>query len=275
MAIYPIKHITATSLKEELKTTGNSPIKVIGSDYNMYVAKNSKNKNPATDIINEVLAHYFLTLWQIPTPDIALININPEHLLTEYSAANHRPHYYNKQVFGSKWVSNSVDGSIFFEINKKKDYDKFHNPEIIFEIGLFDIWVENDDRKPTNNNLLFQPINGKQHIIPIDHSFIFSSLNYDNLNPDTFCPIDNENIFVSNLGNSLKRFKKKNKNWQATDREKFYICIENCKENYTNIVQNVPVNWGFTESNQLKLYDFLFNDNRNKQVFEEYEYKLR
>ena len=84
MAIEPIKHITATSLKEEIRTTGNSPIKVIGSDYNMYVAKNSKNKNPATDIINEVLAHYFLRLWKIPTPNIALITIDPAHLLPYY-----------------------------------------------------------------------------------------------------------------------------------------------------------------------------------------------
>jgi len=274
LAIEPIIHLTATSLKEELRTTGNSPIKVIGSDYNMYVAKNSKNKNPATDMINEVLAHYFLKLWHIPTPDIALISIDPLHLLPEYSN-NHRPHYYNNEVFASKWVNHSVDSSIMFEINKKKDYDKFNNPEILFSIGLFDIWVENDDRKPTNHNLLFQTINGKQNIIPIDHSFIFSTMNYNDLDPTTFSPIENENIFVSSLGGSLKRYKKKNKKWQPINRDYFYLCIQNCRQEYANIVANIPANWGFTAENQTNLFNFLFNDERNQKVYNEFEYKMR
>ena len=272
--VQEIKHITATSLKEEITTEGNSPIKVIGSDYNMYVAKNSKNKLPATDMINEVLAHYFLRLWQIPTPEIALITIDPAHLLPEYSI-HHRPHYYNHEVFGSQWINNAVDSSLLFEINNKKEYCKFNHPEILFDIGLFDIWVENDDRKPSNHNLLIQSINGKQHIIPIDHSFIFSSMNYNNLDPSQFCPIDNENIFVSSLGSSLKQFKKKKKEWRTIDIEKFYICTQLCKENYVSIIGNIPLSWGFTEDHQQKLYDFLFNEIRNKQVYEEFEYKLR
>ncbi len=274
MAVAPLRHITAISLKEELPTTGNSPIKVIGSDYNMYVAKNSKNKNPATDIINEVLAHYFLTLWEVPTPNIALITIDPAHLLPEYSN-NHRPHYYNNEIFASQWISNAVDSSILFEINKKKDYDKFNNPEILFKIGLFDIWVENDDRKPTNHNLLFQTINGKQNIIPIDHSFIFGTMNYVDLDPTTFSPIENENIFVSSLGASLMRYKKKNKKWQPINRDYFYLCVQNCKQEYANIVAKIPPIWGFTAEHQTKLYDFLFNEERNKAVYNEFEYKLR
>ena len=274
MSVEPIKHIYGTSLKEEILTDGNSPIKVIGNDYNMYVVKNSKNKKPSTDIINEVLAHYFLTIWEIPNPQIALIKIDPKHLLPEYSNC-HKPHYYKEEVFGSKWVNGAVDSSIFFEINSKKEYDKFNNPEILFSIGLFDIWVENDDRKQTNHNLLLQMVNGKQNIIPIDHSFIFSTLNYENLDPTQFSPIENENIFVSTLGSSLKRYKKKNKKWQPINREKFYIYIENCKIEFYNIVENIPESWCFTKENQSKLYNFLFDDNRNKEVYDEFEYKLR
>ncbi|MCA6492355.1 MAG: hypothetical protein IM572_06730 [Chitinophagaceae bacterium] len=274
MAVNPIIHITATSLKEELNTTGNSPIKVIGSDYNMYVAKNSKNKNPATDIINEVLAHYFLTLWEVPSPNIALITIDPKHLLTEYSD-NHRPHYYNNEIFASQWINNAVESLMMFEINKKKDYDQFNNPEILFKIGLFDIWVENDDRRPSNQNLLFQTIDDKKSIIPIDHSFIFGTMNYSNLDPKTFSPIENENIFVSSLGYTLKRYKRKNKKWQPINRDYFYLCLQLCKQEYTNIVANIPHSWGFTEEHQTKLYDFLFNDRRNELVYNDFEYKLR
>ena len=126
---------------EEILTDGNSPIKVIGDDYNMYVVKNSKNKQPSTDIINEVLAHYFLKIWEIKCPDIALVKIEPTTLLPEYTNS-HKPHYYKEFVFGSKWVDDAIDSSIIFEINKKNDFSKFNNPEVLFTIGLFDIWIE-------------------------------------------------------------------------------------------------------------------------------------
>lgn len=274
MTVKPLRNINATSLKEEICTSGSSPIKVIGSDYNMYLVKNSKNKRPATDIINEVLAYYFLTLWEIPTPDIALMKIDPKHLLPDYST-NHRPNYYDIEVFASKWLKNSVDSSKIFKFNNKKDYDKFNNPEILFKIGLFDIWVENDDRKPSNHNLLFQTIDGKQNIIPIDHSFIFSTLNYRDLDPTMFSPIENDNIFVSCLGTSLMKYIKKNKKWQPISRECFYLCVNNCKLKFANIIGNIPPSWGFTPEDATKLYDFLFNGKRNKLVYDEFEYKIR
>lgn len=213
MSIQPIKHINAISFREELLTSGNSPIKVIGSDFNMYVVKNSKGNVPATDIINEVLAHYFLKLWDIPTPEIAIVSIDSAHLLEEYRQQFHKERFYKNEVFGSRWLNNAVDSNRFFEINDKRTYSKFNNPEIIFKIGLFDIWVENDDRKPSNQNLLFETIIGKQNIIPIDYSYIFGTQNYEELNPASFAPMYNENIFVSSLALSLKQYRKKNKKW--------------------------------------------------------------
>ena len=274
MAIEQIKYINGISLKEEINTDGNSPIKVIGNDFNMYVVKNSKNKNPATDIINEVLSHYFLKLWGIDTPNIALIKINPAHLLSEYSI-NHKSHYYNNEVFASQWINNAIDSSDFYKINSKKEYEKFNSAEKLFLIGLFDIWVENDDRKPSNHNLLIHSIKGKFNIIPIDHSFIFSTLNYNDLDRTQFFPIENDNIFVSNLGLSLKNYLKKNKINILFNRDFFYLCIENCKKEYANIIKNIPASWGFTAENQAKLYNFLFNDLRNNKVYNEFEYKLR
>lgn len=241
----------------------------------MYLSKNSKNKNPATDIINEVLCNYFLNIWGISTPDAAIINIDPNNLLAEYSKPNHKPRFYNKPVFGSKWIKGALDCNAFISINSKHDYDKFHNPEIIFDIGLFDIWIENDDRRATNTNLLLQTINGQYKILPIDHSLLFNGLTYKDLNPDIFCPIDNENIFRTDLAVSLKQYKKKKKDWQIYDEQKFYLCIENCKLNYPHIVKNIPVSWGFTLPLQNKLHDFLFNEKRNELVFREYLYKMR
>jgi hypothetical protein len=194
--------------------------------------------------------------------------------LNNYSL-NHKPIYYQKAVFASKWINNSIDLNSFFEIRTVKDYSAFNNPEILFEIGLFDIWVENDDRKPSNQNLLLVNHLNKFDIYPIDHAFIFSSLDYLNLDPSNFIGSTNDNIFESSLARSLINFKKKSRHKIKFDEQKFYQNIQNCKDNYVNIVKNIPESWGFTKSHSEKLHHFLFNEDRNKKVFEEYKYKFK
>jgi hypothetical protein len=172
----------------------------------LYLAKNSKNKNPASDIINEVIAYHLLKCWGIPTPSAAIIKIQGNDLKPEYSK-NHKPSYYRHPVFGSRWISGSIDCNAFtFSINKP-DYKRFRNPNSIYEIALFDIWVENDDRKPTNNNLILHTFNGQHRIIAIDNAFIFSSMNYEDLNPAYVSFSDNDSIIRSDLALSLKKYK--------------------------------------------------------------------
>ena len=116
MRLPPLSYHTAISCREEILTDGNSPIKIIADDYEMYVAKNSKNKHPATDIINEVLAYYLLTLWEVQTAAAALINIDVAMLLPSYTNA-HKKHYYSKPVFGSKWIEGAIDSNQFFAVS--------------------------------------------------------------------------------------------------------------------------------------------------------------
>lgn len=273
MIIKPLKYCNAISFLEEIPTGGHSPIKVLADDYAFYIVKNNAGKTPAYHLINEVISHYFLKLWKIPTPEIALISINPEFLLPEYSN-RHKPHFYNYPVFGSAVIPQATDCNAFISIEKRADYNKFLSPEVIFFIGLFDLWVENDDRKPTNNNLLLQPFDGKQRFSAIDHSFIFSSLDYSSLDPKFFCPIENDNIFVTDLAISLKKYKKKNKNWVQNDKKMFYLYVLNCKKHFPSIVKNIPKEWGFTLELQVKLKKFLFDKSRLEKVFHEYVYKM-
>ncbi len=273
LAIKPLKRIKTILFDNEIGTTGNSPIKILGNDYESYAAKNSKSKQPPTDIINEVLAHYFLKIWNIPTPEIALITIDPNSLPSKYSS-NHKKHYYDFDVFGSQWIQ-AIESNDFIKINNKKDFDSFNNLEKLFNIGLFDIWVANDDRKPTNHNLLLQTINGKQNIVAIDHAFIFESRSYANLDADMFCPVENDNIFVSEFAKSLKRYILNEKpKFEVINREIFYAYVGDCQQYFADIVKNIPKNWNFTKEHQTKLYNFLFNMDRNKKVFDEFQYKI-
>ena len=267
-------YITAISLLNEIPTDGNSPIKIIGNDYQLYLAKNSRNKTPALDIINEVLAHHLLNCWDIVTPEAAIIKISPFDLRKEYSNY-HKPSYYNKPVFGSSWLHDSIDCNALTVSVNKPDYKKFENPNSIFDIALFDIWIENDDRKPTNNNLLLQTFNGKQKIIPIDNAFIFSSLNYKDLNEQYVAFSDNDSIIRSDLAISLKKYKTSRSTWAKNDKEKFYLCIESSKKEFDEIAAIIPQKWGFTDVHKQKIISFLFNEKRNKQVFEQYLYLMK
>jgi hypothetical protein len=224
-------YYNAVSLLEEIPTTGNSPIRVIGPNFKAYVAKNSKSKFPATDIINELIAHYLLQCWQIHTPPIALINIDGAMLKPEYSS-NHKPSYYKIPVFGSQWIDNAIELSALNSIQGNKDFNRFANPSQLLSIALFDIWVVNDDRKPTNTNILLTNQRDDIHIVPIDHSFIFASMNYQNLKPtDDYCTF-NDHILETTLAKQLVKKLIKNQNWLQNQAQNYYICINECKNNF-------------------------------------------
>lgn len=274
-AFSQIERLKVISAREEIQTTGNSPVKVITEDYETYLAKNSKSKNPACDIINELLANRFLKLWNLKTPEMAILDLSPDLLLPDYSKDNHRPLFYHKPLFGSKWQENAIDSNNFFNLKSKFDYRNFNDLMDVFKIGLFDIWVENDDRKPTNHNLLFvENKDQKFDIVPIDHCYIFSTMNYQNLSADDFCPIANENLLVTDLATSLKSLKQQNRKWDAEDKEYFYLCTSECEKYFDDIIRCIPEEWNFTEEDARSVRHLLFNRDRNKKVFKDYLEKV-
>lgn len=269
--LFKIPRLKVISSGEEIPTTGNSPVKVITEDYEMYLAKNSKSLQPATDIINELLAHYFLKIWGLHTPDAAILDFPKEMLQPHYSKHHHKPQFYDRPLFGSKWIEGALDTAKYFGIKSKFDLRNLENPQDIFKIGLFDIWVENDDRKPTNLNLmLHENKNGKLDFIPIDHCFIFSTMKYQDIKPEHFCPVANENLLVTDLAKSLKKYKHENRNWDKDDKDYFYLCISECEKYFDDIIRYIPEQWGFTDEDASSLKNFLFSEERNKAVFIDY-----
>ncbi len=276
MIIKPINCLNANILLDEIKTEGNSPIKIIGSDYKTYLAKNSKSKTPSTDIINEVLAYYFLNLWEIPTPNAVLIDINPINFdLSKYTYNHHKPVYYNIPVFGSEWIKNADDNTQKLLFKSKTILTKFSNHNDLLWISLFDLWVENEDRKDTNHNLIMDVSEDKYKFMAIDHAYILLSGAYDSLDPITYLPPGNDTLIVSNLVRSYVKCFKKSKNTFPDFEERFYICIENCRKNFNDIVKQIPKEWNFAEDSQNKIYNFLFNQERNKKVLIEFLFNIK
>jgi hypothetical protein len=272
--IKPLKYLNAITVTRDIPTEGNSPLEIIADDYQVYFIKSMEAHDPPFHLMKEFLCSYFLDCWEIPTPEIAAVTLDtkliPEGLLKKY-----KKHYFGKPCFGSKLISGAIDQNEFFHANKGLDYKKFVNPELLLEIALFDIWVENDDRKPTNNNIILQPDAEMMKIFAIDHAFTFSTMSFDDINPKFVSSSYNDTILLSPLGQSVMNNTEINKAWIEAARENFYICMQKCRQNFDFIANQMPEPLGFDLRLQNKLRLFLFNDNRNKDVFEEFVFRIK
>lgn len=272
-----IESIHTNSILREFPTEGHSPLLVLGDDYEMYVAKNDKGKEPPFALINECFAAYCFNKWNISSPNSKLISIAKELIIAQDNLSNnHRPHYYDMPCFGSKFVKNSIDVNALFVTDKKKTYNKILNPLDVFHITLFDTWVENDDRKPTNYNLILEPNVNKFKVLPIDNAFIFSTMSYQSLNPNFALGVSvNDHLLVSELGQLIKRNTTIDNNFINNERDYFYLCLERSKQGFDDFMNQVAGFYTIELDSVVNLKSFLFNEERNNKVFDEYVYRLK
>jgi hypothetical protein len=270
-----IESIHTNTILQEFKTEGHSPLLVLGSDYEMYVAKNDKAKEPAYALINEFFAAYCLEHWRIESPFVKLIDLHTDLIkLQDDLSSNHKPHYYHIPCFGSKYIKNAIDINDLLITDNKKAYNKIHNPLDIFHITLFDTWVENDDRKPTNYNLILKPNGNKYKVIPIDNAFIFSTMSYQDLNPEYVSVSVNDHLLVSELGHLIKTYTRIDDDFIKNEREYFYLCLERCEQGFDEFMKQLITVYGISDDSISSLKEFLFNKERNTKVFDEYVYRL-
>lgn len=171
------------SIEREIVTDGHSPLLVITSDFEHYIIKSTRGQRPSYPLINEFLCSFLLHHWELNVPTCAAVKLNPGLLKDRGFSPFHQPHFYSDITFGSKIETGSIEMGEFMNIHSKPDMKKLRNPEDLLKIALFDIWVENSDRKPTNYNILLKTNSAKLDIFAIDHAFTFDSVKYSDLNP--------------------------------------------------------------------------------------------
>lgn len=265
---------TAFSIIEEITTDGHSPLLIIDNQNKLYVVKNDKGKNPPISLINECFAQFLLHQWKVSRAEFVLMNVSKDLIKNTVLSENHKSHFYDTICFASEYIENCIDANELLITHKKNIFNRISNPHEFLHIALFDTWIENDDRKPTNYNLVFKLEENKHRVIPIDHAFIFSTLKYQDLDPSMFTPIANEHILISELGKLIKQYININTDFINNEKEYFYICIENCKNNFSDFIDQVTRFYDLDELAIEKLQLFLFDKERNKKVFEEYVYRL-
>lgn len=258
----------------EYQTDGHAPLLVITDDNEQYVAKSGKSHNPPITLTNEILCSFFLRIWGIPTPEIALIKVKPGIIDFQLSSVN-RLHFYEDLCFGSKFIEEPIENINIFEVKTRAQYQRIENPTDFLWIALFDIWVENEDRKPSNPNLIFSNQNDTKGltIYAIDHAYTFLTQRYTHLNPEWgVSQSDNDSILYSEIGKNLRqRVKTKEKKQYY---EGFMKKIKDCQKNYFKILRNIPPELGLTGCDAIFLMRFLFDKNRNLAVFDDFIHRL-
>lgn len=191
------------SIIEEKTGSAHSPLKIISDDFCEYYLKASKNEIPELSIIKEFLISLLLNQWNLKTPEAAALRLD-RGTINKSLSPFHNSSDFNRTCFGSKVIPTNFEFSAIIKLITKHDFNRFANPVDFLKLGLFDIWVENDDRKPSNPNLLLSDEDNGFEFYAIDHAFTFSSMEFTKLKPsiDLGCSF-NDSILLTDFSKSV------------------------------------------------------------------------
>jgi hypothetical protein len=149
------------------------------------------------------------------------------------------------------------------------------NPEEIVLVTLFDLWIDNTDRRVTNSNLLINFTD--QHVYVFDHYDCFGGVSkLNHLNPETAWVDSSGKIVESDFGQFLlKQIKKEHFDQtieafraKASNHEQILRILE-------TIRTFIPTNWVISSTLFDQLESFLLNTDRIERVIDHITRKFR
>lgn len=238
------------------------PAVVECDDLKDYVCKYGK----VYDLLNEYLAYSFAENWNIPTPPFCFVNVKENHVPRNVSK-----NYFVYTCFATEYLEQAKDINDYLLTWKDSPnlIKQISNKPDFLLIGLFDLWLCNEDRNHNNSNLLLNPVENSYIITAIDHVNIFNTNSlfegFNNKNRLTELT-DNESIINSNYTKMF--FKQKDLTKELIEEliEKFYICVENCRQSFKSIVKNVPKDWNIEEDRYELIASQIFNADWTQQT---------
>ena len=171
LSLIPLQTLNTIEEIHRVIKSVDKPVDVTCNDFENYICKYRNTDS----LLKEYLASCLLHRWQIPTPEIAFVWVKPEHVPERYKRTV-KAHFLNKPCFGSKYYDQTIEvnQSLVALGNDAAEVRKIQNRLDLLRIGLFDLWLANDDRKQGNYNLLLVPNEpSKFYLNAIDHSACF------------------------------------------------------------------------------------------------------
>lgn len=253
MKVETLQSITEIKPEDCYQTNGSKPVKVFCDDLNYYVCKYNTGRGFPVMLFNEYLAACFLKIWQLDVPDFAFVNIKKEHV----NQTGYPYYYFDVPCFGSQFYGafKEVD-KLFLETPGLKN-DPVSGKESFLKIGLFDIWMSNEDRHYENFNLLYN-LKAKRYV-PIDHAMCFNSGNLDKA-PQLIS--NNESILTSPFINRFfyRPLQQNFNNTRLSLLKEFKLNASNCREDLDTILANIPIAWRSNSSYLRSRLEFLFSE---------------
>lgn len=164
-----ITRISSVKVIEQQYRTGEEPVLVMCSDLNAYVCKYMRSSAAAYKLVCELIGVEMAKAWQLNTPDVAFVQIKPEHWVNKQVQ-----HSITAPSLGSKHMVGVVDITPSTLDNVEKTEEALRQ---LIKIALFDFWIANEDRNANNANLMYDVSNGQ--IISIDYGCVLNTATFD------------------------------------------------------------------------------------------------
>ena len=264
-----------SEISRVLPTNGSNPVVVLAEDYYEYVCKYSNN-TPSNLLLIEYLGYAFANIWGIPIPPGRFVNILDEHVPNEILSARIQRTAFHKPTIGSQVIeaSKEIDKTVIVSWKAKKaQLKKLINKEDFLKIGLFDLWLTNEDRNHNNSNLLVTAVDSGMKIVAIDHEKCFNS---GSINPAQapYQLTQDESILATEITPLLFEqgagFDTIKNNLIA----EFPVWVAQCQSQMVQILEPIPASWGINrESLEEYLNSHIFVPNwrtETEQSFRQY-----
>lgn len=268
--------VRTISILDEIETAGHSPLKVQCDDGNIYIVKKRKHHAIDTSITSEFICNFLCNIWGLRTPECALVTV-PLELIHDHPISKfHRPDLYKDYFcFGSKFNEGAIDLELSALSTTKNNLKLFENPLDFLKIGLFDLWVVNIDRKPSNLNLMKMiSANSKYDFLAIDHAYTFDDVRYDQINPKAELSF-NESILSLDF---VKQIYNNNSDVLDIDillNTYFNLCIRQSENNLTPFLDFLSLYYIKESEFFPHLTRFMFNEDRNGTIFADFLSRLK
>ncbi len=164
-----MRQIISVKNIEKIYHTGEEPVLVACNDHNSYICKYTRYSGSANKLVSELMGALFAKLWNINTPDIALVKVQREHIPHNMNGA-----FFSRPILGSLQHLNVVDitpATIPLITPNEKLCGQ------LLKIALFDLWLSNEDRNANNANLMYDMVS--DNIIAIDYGCCFNTATFD------------------------------------------------------------------------------------------------
>ncbi|MDO7742360.1 MAG: hypothetical protein MUP99_01260 [Pedobacter sp.] len=223
-----------TSISRVIPTAGSLPVVVLANDFEEYACK----YDSGSKLINDYLGHQFLQHWGLQTLPAALVQIQKEHIPKEILGGRIQMHLFDKPSFGLRYNNDAASISDVLLGLRGDHYEvsKFTDRYDLMNIGLFDLWLANNDRNENNSNLLI--IDSK--FIAIDHADIFDGCGLGR----PLSQLTNEDsILNSSLAATFLSNKTKRENRCKELIVQFPNFVSNCKKALPELINHIPDEW--------------------------------